>query len=91
SIDLLSREDRKIIEGFINTKKLPHKVDSNFVRIVNEVLKGLEKVIFSFDEFKSNISCPVPCTLDDLNKEFEKFVQEKVKGKEKGRVRIVIN
>lgn len=91
SIDLLSREDRKIIEGFINTKKLPQKVDSNFVRIVNEVLKGLEKVIFSFDEFKSNISCPVPCTLDDLNKEFEKFVQEKVKGKEKGRVRIVIN
>jgi hypothetical protein len=40
---------------------------------------------------KSNISCPVPCTLDDLNKEFEKFVQEKGKGKEKGRVRIVIN
>ncbi|MEQ8192286.1 MAG: DUF6079 family protein, partial [Candidatus Eremiobacterota bacterium] len=91
SIDLFSGEDRKMIEDFINTKKLPQKVDSNFVMVVNKVLKGLEKVIISFDEFKTTISCPVPCTLDDLNKEFERFVQDKVRGKEKDRVRIVIN
>ncbi len=59
--------------------------------LVNRVIKGLDKIEISIDDFKSSlIKGAGPCTLQELEESFKNFIQEKVKGKEKERGRIVI-
>ncbi|MEQ8192732.1 MAG: DUF6079 family protein, partial [Candidatus Eremiobacterota bacterium] len=90
SIKLVGSDEKKVIEDFLKTKELPAKT-GEFVKIVNRVLKGLDKIEISMEDFKKSLSKGAgPCTLKELEDSFKNFIQAKVKGKEKERVRIVI-
>ncbi|MCB5228480.1 MAG: DUF6079 family protein [Candidatus Cloacimonetes bacterium] len=91
SISLLSDEDKASLAEFINSKKLPDKVDDSFVRILKEVLAGLIKVTISMDELRRVISkAGGSITPDDLKRVLDQYIDSLSQGKNPQRVRIVL-
>ena len=72
-------------------KKLPEPLSNNFLKALQEVLSGLEPLVISRDAMHAAlIKGGVPCTVKDLEERFEGFVRELVKGKDVGKIRMVI-
>ncbi|MDD3535030.1 MAG: DUF6079 family protein [Candidatus Cloacimonetes bacterium] len=91
SISLLSDKDIAILDEFIQSKKLPDKLDDSFVRILKEVLAGLIKVTINMDEIRRVISkaggsiSPI-----DLKRVLDQYIDSLTQGKNPQRVRIVL-
>lgn len=54
SMEALAAKQRKIIDGFMNKKELPAKVDNEFVSVLQQVFQGLEKLTLNTLEIKSS-------------------------------------
>ncbi len=91
SIELMEMNDQKVIKSFIESRKLPDKIDSVFVKALNEVLKGLEKVEVDVEDIKEAlIKGGAVCNPGEIKERFEAFVDDLMKGKSKDKVRILI-
>jgi hypothetical protein len=91
SISLLSDEDKAILDEFINTKKLPDRVDDNFVKILKEVLAGLIKITINMDEIRRVISkAGGSITPADFKRVLDQYIDSLTQGKNPQLVRIVL-
>jgi hypothetical protein len=91
NIYLLKPEQQKALETVVREQQLPYVVDAAFVKAVQEVLSGMEKVLVKVDDLKKALGVGgTPCTISEFQKRFEDYVQSLTRGRDPGKVRIVL-
>jgi hypothetical protein len=92
NIELLSNaEGEEAVRSFLEARVLPDPVDAVFVKALQEVLSGLEKVVVHESDLGTALAeGGVPCTLAEFRERFEDFVATLTKGKDATRVRVVL-
>ncbi len=92
NIDLLSdAKGKEALRSFLDARVLPDPVDAVFVKALQEILSGLEKVLVRESDLGAALAeGGVPCTLAELRERFEDFVATLTKGKDATRVRVVL-
>jgi len=91
NLDLLKPNPKKLANGFIKKRALPDDMDQNFIHALQEVLSGLEKVsVKTADMRAALLAGGSPATPAEMKKRFEEYLDELTKGKEPGKVRIVL-
>jgi len=91
NLDLLKHEPKKLVNGFIKKRVLPDDMDQDFIHALQEVLSGLEKVsVKTADMRAALLAGGSPATPAEMKKRFEEYLDELTKGKEPGKVRIVL-
>jgi len=91
ALSLLKPEARKMVDGFIKKRALPDDLDQDFIHALQEVLSGLTKVSVSIVDLRTALlSGGSPVTPTEMRKRFEEYLDLLTKGKEPGKVRIVL-
>lgn len=91
NMSLIKPESRKLVGGFIKKRTLPEDLDQDFIHALQEVLSGLTKVSVKLDDLRAALlSGGSPATPAEMRKRFEEYLDGLTKGKEPGKVRIVL-
>jgi len=91
NLSLLKPEPRKLVDGFIKKRTLPDDLDQDFIYALQEVLSGLTKVSVKIAELRDALLAGgSPATPAEMRKRFEEYLDGLTKGKEPGKVRIVL-
>ena len=91
NISLLDAEDQAMVRGYIEKRELPVPLDNNFVHAVKQALENLEKVELSSHELKQALHpTGSPATVQELKKRFDTFLNDRIKGKNPDKIRIVV-
>lgn len=91
NLDLLKPEPRKLVNGFIKKRAIPDDLNQNFIRALQEVLSGLAKVSVKIEDLRAALLAGgSPATPAEMLKRFEEYLELLTKGKEPGKVRIVL-
>ena len=92
NIDLVSdTAGKEELRAFLKGKQLPEPVSPAFVKALQEVLSGLQKVSFGSAALQAALSDGgLPCTVSDLRERFDRYVATLTKGKDLSKVRVVI-
>jgi hypothetical protein len=91
SLGLLKPERRKIVNGFIKKRALPDDLDQDFIHALQELLSGLIKVQIKVEELRNALlSGGSPATPAEMKKRFEEYLDQITKGKEQGKIRILL-
>ncbi len=91
NLNLLKSEPKKLVNGFIKKRSLPDKLDQNFIRALSEVLSGLQKVPIKIADLRAALlSGGSPVKPAEMKQRFEDYLDQLTKGKESGKVRIVL-
>jgi hypothetical protein len=90
-LDLLKPKARKLVEDFVAVEELPGEITTAFVQALKEVLSGLLKVVINRDALREAlVAGGSPATPEELRSRFEEFLSKLTKGKDPGKVRIVL-
>ncbi|MDZ7860613.1 MAG: DUF6079 family protein [Candidatus Krumholzibacteriota bacterium] len=90
-LELLKPKQKKLVKGFIKSRELPEDMDQVFINALREVLSGLVKVsVKTADIREALLVGGSPATLQEMKKRFEHYIDELSKGKEPGKVRVVL-
>ncbi|MBU4174457.1 MAG: ATP-binding protein [Actinobacteria bacterium] len=91
NLDLLKPDYKKLVDGFIEKRALPDELDQYFIYAMGEVLSGLQKVPVKITDLRAALlSGGSPVTPAEMKKRFEEYLDELTRGKEPGKVRIVL-
>jgi hypothetical protein len=91
NLDLLKPEPRKLVDDFIKKRSLPEKLTQEFIQALQEVLSGLLKVEVKTTDLRTALlKGGSPATPAEMRKRFDEYLDELTKGKEPGKVRIVL-
>jgi predicted ATPase len=91
NLKLLKAGPRKLVDAFIKKKDLPDDLTPEFISAVQEVLSGLWKVPVKIEDLRSALlSGGSPATPAEMRKRFEEYLDQLTKGKEPGKVRIIL-
>jgi len=91
NLDLLKPESKKLVNGFIKKRALPDNINQDFIQALSEVLSGLQKVIVKLADLRAVLLAGgAPATPAEMRKRFEEYLDKLTKGKEPGKVRIVL-
>ncbi|NCC27527.1 MAG: ATP-binding protein [Gammaproteobacteria bacterium] len=92
NIELASSvEGRAAVQTFLVSGQLPDPISPAFVKALQEILSGLERVVLTEPRLLSALTDGgTPCTVAEIKQRFEGFVAELTKGKNVARVRFVI-
>ena len=91
NLSLLKPESRDLVERFIKKRNLPETLEHDFINALCEALSGLTKVSVKIVELREALfSGGLPSTPAEIRKRFEEYLEELIKGKEPGKVRIVL-
>lgn len=91
NVKLLKPDQQKIIKNFIKKRTLPDKLDQDFISALKEVLSGLIKVSIKIEDLRSALlSGGSPATPAEIKKRLEEYLEKITRGKEPGKVRIVL-
>jgi hypothetical protein len=101
SLELLPTERKKVVNSFIKKRVLPDlptegsaqagELGQDFIHALQEALSGLEKVsVKTADMRAALLAGGSPVTPAEIKKRFEEYLDELTKGKEPGKVRIVL-
>ena len=91
NLALLKPKPRKLVEDFVAAGELPDELSTAFIGALKEVLSGLIKIPVSIASLQEALlSGGSPATPDELKKRFEEFLTQLSKGKDVGKVRIVL-
>ena len=91
NLDLLKPGPKKLVNGFIKKGALPDALKQDFINALSEALSGLQKVPVTTADLRSALlSGGSPATPVEMKKRFEDYLDELTKGKEPGKVRIVL-
>ncbi|MBD3236778.1 MAG: BREX-3 system P-loop-containing protein BrxF [Candidatus Eisenbacteria bacterium] len=90
-LELLKPEARKLVDAFIASRELPDDLGHDFIHAVKEVLSGLSKVVVKTDVLRTALlTGGSPATLPEMKKRFEEHLDEKAKGLDPSKGRIVL-
>jgi hypothetical protein len=91
NLSLIKPEQRKLVDGFIKKQTLPDDLDQDFIHALQEVLSGLTKVSVKIADLRDALLAGgSPATPAEMRKRFEEYLGHLTKGKEPGKVRIVL-
>jgi len=91
NLALLKAGPRKLVDGFIKKKTLPDDLTPDFIQALKESLSGLTKVSVKMEDLRAAILLGgSPATPAEMKKRFEEYLDQITKGKEPGKVRIVL-
>jgi hypothetical protein len=92
NVDLVTdTKGKRELRDFIKSKSLPEPVTPAFVKALQEVLSGLQKVVVTTDELRAALADGgLPCTVADLRERFERHLGKLTKGRDASKVRLVI-
>ena len=91
NLNLLKSEPKKLVNGFIKKLALPDELDQDFIHALGEVLSGLQKVPIKITDLRAALlSGGSPVTPAEMKQRFEDYLDQLTKGKEPGKVRIVL-
>ncbi len=91
NLALLKPGQRKLVDGFIKKKALPDDISQDFIQALKEALSGLTKVTIKVENLRNAIFAGgAPATPAEMKKRFEEYLDSLTKGKEPGKVRIVL-
>ena len=90
-LGLLMPEPKKLVNSFIDKRILPDELGQDFIHALGEVLSGLQKVpVKTADLRAALLSGGSPVTPAEMKTRFEEYLDQLTKGKEPGKVRIVL-
>ena len=79
------------LEQVLSSRALPEPIAPALLKALQEVLQGLEKVVLTEEQLRSALtSGGLPCTLDEMKDRFADYLNERTKGKDKAKVRLVL-
>ncbi|OQB94579.1 MAG: hypothetical protein BWX81_02438 [Spirochaetes bacterium ADurb.Bin110] len=88
---VLSVEERTIVEQFLHEPKLPDDIDQAFLNAIKEALTDLALISVKTEDLrKALLSGGSPITPVELRQRLEEYLEELIKGKDPGNVRIVL-
>jgi hypothetical protein len=91
NIELLKPAESDMVKAFIKSSELPAEPGPDFIRILREVLSGLEKVPVKTEDLKEALlKGGSPAAPMELKDRFSKYIDELTTGKEIEKVRIVL-
>jgi hypothetical protein len=91
NLGLLMPEPRKLVNAFIKRRDLPEDLGQDFIHALKEVLSGLTKVTVKVEDLRAALlSGGSPAAPAEMKKRFEEYMDGLTKGKEPGKVRIVL-
>src|SRR5712691_7579425 len=91
NLDLLKPVSRKLVDTFLQDRALPGDLAQEFILAMQEVLSGLVKVAVKTGHLRTALLVGgSPATPTEMKKRFETYLDELTKGKEPGKVRIVL-
>lgn len=88
--ELLNSDEKKEIEEFINTKELVFPVSSQFLKIVNNLFKGFEKVEITETQLIQVMGDGSPMSINELEVRIRQLISDLTEGKEKEKIRIML-
>lgn len=87
----MTPDQQRLIQGFLDAGALPEKVSYEFVQTVKEALTGLERVAVPPENILLALTeGGMPCTVQEMQTRFHRFVDGLTKGKDPNKVRIVV-
>lgn len=91
NLELLKPKPKKLVNGFIKKRVLPDEMNQDFIQALQEVLSGLTKVVIKKEDLRNALLAGgSPVTPDEMKRRFEEYLNQLTKGKEPGKVRIVL-
>jgi hypothetical protein len=91
NLDLLKPASRKLVDAFLNERRLPEDLDPDFIQALKEVLSGLIKVVVKTKDLRAALlKGGSPATPTEIKKRFEEYLDGLARGNEPGKVRIVL-
>jgi predicted ATPase len=91
NLNLLKPKPRKLVDGFIKKRTLPDILEQDFIHALQEALSGLTRVSIKITALRDALLAGgSPATPAEMKKRFEEFLEILTKGKEPGKVRIVM-
>jgi len=91
NLALLRPERRKLVDSFIDGRTLPEDLSHDFIGAMQEVLSGLTRVSVKTTDLRAALLAGgSPVTPAEMKKRFEEYLDGLLKGKEPGKVRIVL-
>lgn len=86
----LKAQEAQAIDEFVASGSLPKKVDDFFVKSINALLKGFEPVVIDTDDLIKKLEEMPPMDEDSFKAKINEIVSVYTKGKDTGKLRIVI-
>ena len=92
NIDLVSDDEgRRAIQEFVKTGEMPAPLGAPFLKALQEVLSGLQKVSITAKTVGDALAKGgLPCTVNDLRERFDTYLAKVTKGKDASKVRVVV-
>lgn len=88
---VLSTEERAIVENFLHARRLPDNIDQAFLKAIQEALTDLALISVKTEDLrKALLSGGAPITPAELRTRFDEYLEALTRGKEPGKVRIVL-
>lgn len=82
---------KKALETLLASRTLPEPIEPALLKALQEVLQGLEKVVLTEEQLSTALTAGgLPCTLEELKDRFAYYLSERTKGKDKAKVRLVL-
>jgi hypothetical protein len=92
SIKLLPDDQREAVTSFVKAESLPEKISNELVQGMQTALSGLIAISIKPAELISTLSDGgAPCTVEQIQARFAKFIQSITSGKESSKIRLVID
>jgi hypothetical protein len=91
ALALLKPAAQKAVRKVIKDKCLPEQLSPELVASLQEALAGLQKVVITLDELRDALLAGgSPATADELSTRFSAYLNERTRGLEPSKVRIVL-
>ncbi len=91
NLDLLKPEARALTDGFVTKRTLPDDLDPDFIHALKEALSGLTRVAIRTADLRDALfSDGSPAAPAEMRQRFEEYLDGLTRGKEPGKVRIVL-
>ncbi|MCA9765537.1 MAG: ATP-binding protein [Carnobacterium sp.] len=89
NLELLNNEEKIEIQHFIQDKELELPVSSQFLKTINSLFKGFEKVEVTQQQLIIAMGDGSPMSINELEHRIQKLITDLTEGKEKEKVRIM--
>jgi len=91
NISLLKQEERDMVEGILDDFKLPEKLSDSLLKMLREVLSGLDKVEVTVTKLIEVFTeGGMPYTVVEYRRRFDDHLEALVSGKDQSKIRIMI-
>lgn len=89
---MLAPAEQEVVREFLRAGALPEPLTERFISGVENTLSGLELITIDGAEYLLALTQPgMPCTPEELEKRIREFLQQRLEGKDRRKLRIQIN